>query len=89
MFVLCLKDLEWGASDNFAPSDAVEDDGQWWESYEDDAIPAPLHDVPGWPAKASVIGQVGGVAMDTDKNLVVFHRADRRWDARLVRRHYW
>ena len=24
--------------------------------------------------------------MDTDKNLVVFHRADRRWDGRLVTR---
>ena len=81
--------MEWERADGgFVPSDAVQDDGQWWESYEDEAIPAPLHDVPGWPATSSVIGQVGGIAMDTDKNLVVFHRADRRWDGRLVARHY-
>ena len=59
-------------------------DGGLWESYEDDAIPAPLRDVPGWPGISQTIGQVGGVAMDTDNNLVVFHRANRRWDLRFA-----
>ena len=58
-----------------------EDEGRW-ESYEEDDDPLPLRDVPGWPSTSAVIGQVGGVAVDTDDNLVVFHRADRRWDAR-------
>ncbi|KAL4227515.1 hypothetical protein ACF0H5_012959 [Mactra antiquata] len=41
-----------------------------------------LEQIEQWPANdvQSEIGQVGGVAMDTNDNLVVFHRADRRWD---------
>lgn len=43
-----------------------------------------LREVPEWPAKETkhMIGQVGGLAADSVGNVVVFHRASRRWDAR-------
>lgn len=81
---MTLQELEWETANDLDSSDVVEDQGQWWDSYEDEAVPAPLRDVPGWPTTSAVIGQVGGVAVDTDGNVVVFHRADRRWDARFV-----
>lgn len=75
-----IKQLEWERSNFMDTSVPYEDEGRW-ESYEEDDDPLPLRDVPGWPSTSAVIGQVGGVAVDTDDNLVVFHRAGRRWDA--------
>lgn len=53
-----------------------------WPAYESEDTVGKLREVPQWPSAEakSLIGQVGGIALDTDGNLVVFHRADRRWD---------
>ncbi|XP_041372877.1 peptidyl-glycine alpha-amidating monooxygenase B-like [Gigantopelta aegis] len=34
-----------------------------------------------WPQQSVTIGQVGGVAVDTDGNVYIFHRGTRVWDA--------
>ena len=55
-----------------------------WSPLNDDVIiPPQLQDIPKWPSQQAKtkLGQVSGVAMDTDGNLVVFHRADRHWNA--------
>ena len=33
-----------------------------------------------WPSAELRIGQVAGVAVNSDDNLVLFHRADHTWD---------
>lgn len=65
------------------PVDDVYPDEVIYGEQEAPSAPLELSVVANWPSAkgAGLIGQVGGVAMDTDGNLVVFHRADRRWDA--------
>jgi hypothetical protein len=45
-----------------------------------------LQVVPSWPSHktTAVIGQVGGIALDSKGDIVVFHRADRRWESGCV-----
>lgn len=38
-----------------------------------------LEEVTGWPEVALQLGQVSGLALDSDENLVIFHRGDHRW----------
>lgn len=40
---------------------------------------AHLEEVTGWPEVALQLGQVSGLALDSDENLVIFHRGDHRW----------
>ncbi|XP_053500533.1 peptidyl-glycine alpha-amidating monooxygenase B [Ictalurus furcatus] len=40
---------------------------------------AHLEEVTGWPEVALQLGQVSGLALDSDGNLVIFHRGDHRW----------
>jgi peptidylamidoglycolate lyase len=41
--------------------------------------------VPGWPNLADgVMGQVGGVAVDSERNVFVFHRAGRVWEGEEI-----
>lgn len=56
-----------------------------WTAYDNEDnedSSGKLREVPNFPSSQaqSLIGQVGGIALDTRGNLVVFHRADRRWD---------
>ncbi|KAL2100251.1 hypothetical protein ACEWY4_004645 [Coilia grayii] len=41
---------------------------------------AHLEEVAGWPEVPLRLGQVSGLALDSDDNLVIFHRGDHRWD---------
>ncbi|KAB5543643.1 hypothetical protein PHYPO_G00081710 [Pangasianodon hypophthalmus] len=38
-----------------------------------------LEEVTSWPEVALQLGQVSGLALDSDENLVIFHRGDHRW----------
>ncbi|KAF7701336.1 peptidyl-glycine alpha-amidating monooxygenase B isoform X1 [Silurus meridionalis] len=38
-----------------------------------------LEEVSGWPEVTLQLGQVSGLALDSDENLVIFHRGDHRW----------
>ncbi|KAF5889985.1 peptidyl-glycine alpha-amidating monooxygenase isoform X1, partial [Clarias magur] len=40
---------------------------------------AHLEEMTGWPEVALQLGQVSGLALDSDDNLVIFHRGDHRW----------
>ena len=53
------------------------------QQYYADDVPMVLREVPDWPSVTMkpVIGQVGGIAVDSVDNLVVFHRASRRWES--------
>lgn len=68
-----LKELSYGPDDEFV---------DWSSEDEADAAPQ-FMEVPHWPeskARGLIGRQVAGVAMDTDNNLVVFHRGARVWD---------
>ncbi|XP_029921092.1 peptidyl-glycine alpha-amidating monooxygenase isoform X2 [Myripristis murdjan] len=38
-----------------------------------------VEEVPTWPESYLQLGQVSGLALDSDDNLVIFHRGDHRW----------
>ncbi|XP_072514616.1 peptidyl-glycine alpha-amidating monooxygenase B isoform X3 [Salminus brasiliensis] len=38
-----------------------------------------LEELAGWPEVELQLGQVSGLALDSDDNLVIFHRGDHRW----------
>lgn len=38
-----------------------------------------LEELAGWPEVELHLGQVSGLALDSDDNLVIFHRGDHRW----------
>ncbi|KAK2888647.1 peptidyl-glycine alpha-amidating monooxygenase B isoform X2 [Channa argus] len=40
-----------------------------------------LEQVSAWPQNPLQLGQVSGLALDSDYNLVIFHRGDHRWEA--------
>lgn len=40
-----------------------------------------LEQVSAWPQSSLQLGQVSGLAVDTDSNLVIFHRGDHHWGA--------
>ncbi|KAL7376598.1 hypothetical protein ABVT39_011546 [Epinephelus coioides] len=40
-----------------------------------------LEQVSAWPQNSLKLGQVSGLALDSDSNLVIFHRGDRHWGA--------
>uniref|UniRef100_A0A7N6AUN3 peptidylglycine monooxygenase n=1 Tax=Anabas testudineus TaxID=64144 RepID=A0A7N6AUN3_ANATE len=40
-----------------------------------------LNQVSAWPQSSLQLGQVSGLALDSDSNLVIFHRGDHRWGA--------
>ncbi|XP_068609284.1 peptidyl-glycine alpha-amidating monooxygenase B [Brachionichthys hirsutus] len=40
-----------------------------------------LGQVAAWPQSSLQLGQVSGLALDADSNLVIFHRGDHRWGA--------
>ncbi|KAM8744154.1 peptidyl-glycine alpha-amidating monooxygenase B isoform 2-T4 [Acanthopagrus schlegelii] len=40
-----------------------------------------LEQVSAWPQSSLQLGQVSGLALDTDSNLVIFHRGDHHWGA--------
>ncbi|KAK2818768.1 hypothetical protein Q5P01_024329 [Channa striata] len=40
-----------------------------------------LEQVSAWPQSRLQLGQVSGLALDSDYNLVIFHRGDHRWGA--------
>ncbi|XP_059213353.1 peptidyl-glycine alpha-amidating monooxygenase isoform X2 [Centropristis striata] len=40
-----------------------------------------LEQVSGWPQSSLQLGQVSGLALDSDSNLVIFHRGDHHWGA--------
>uniref|UniRef100_A0A671VQY3 Peptidylglycine alpha-amidating monooxygenase n=1 Tax=Sparus aurata TaxID=8175 RepID=A0A671VQY3_SPAAU len=40
-----------------------------------------LEQVSTWPQSSLQLGQVSGLALDTDSNLVIFHRGDHHWGA--------
>ncbi|XP_077944475.1 peptidyl-glycine alpha-amidating monooxygenase B isoform X5 [Gasterosteus aculeatus] len=40
-----------------------------------------LEQIPTWPQSSLQLGQVSGLAVDSDANLVIFHRGDHRWGA--------
>ncbi|XP_030005230.1 peptidyl-glycine alpha-amidating monooxygenase isoform X2 [Sphaeramia orbicularis] len=40
-----------------------------------------LEQVTGWPQSSLQLGQVSGLALDSDSNLVIFHRGDHHWGA--------
>ncbi|KAI9547210.1 hypothetical protein NQZ68_020031, partial [Dissostichus eleginoides] len=40
-----------------------------------------LEQVGGWPLDSLQVGQVSGLALDSDSNLVIFHRGDHHWGA--------
>ncbi|WAR18934.1 AMDB-like protein [Mya arenaria] len=53
-------------------------------SEEEAEVPEALQQVVGWPvaSRERHLGQVGGLAVDSKGRVVVFHRAERRWDSR-------
>lgn len=40
-----------------------------------------LEQVSAWPQSSLQLGQVSGLALDSDSNLVIFHRGDHHWGA--------
>ncbi|XP_069025183.1 peptidyl-glycine alpha-amidating monooxygenase A isoform X2 [Embiotoca jacksoni] len=40
-----------------------------------------MEQVSSWPESSLQLGQVSGLALDSDSNLVIFHRGDHRWGA--------
>uniref|UniRef100_A0A672HDW6 Peptidylglycine alpha-amidating monooxygenase n=1 Tax=Salarias fasciatus TaxID=181472 RepID=A0A672HDW6_SALFA len=59
--------------------------GTWNDSVEassGDQLPFHFHfeQVAGWPQSRLDLGQVSGLALDSDSNLVIFHRGDHRWE---------
>ncbi|XP_040915603.1 peptidyl-glycine alpha-amidating monooxygenase isoform X2 [Toxotes jaculatrix] len=40
-----------------------------------------LEEVSSWPQSSLQLGQVSGLALDSDSNLVIFHRGDHHWGA--------
>lgn len=36
--------------------------------------------VPHWPGNDVKVGQVGGVAVDNNNEVVIFHRGSRKWE---------
>ncbi|KAL6097277.1 pam [Pungitius sinensis] len=40
-----------------------------------------LEQISTWPQSSLQLGQVSGLALDSDANLVIFHRGDHRWGA--------
>uniref|UniRef100_A0A3P9DJZ6 Peptidylglycine alpha-amidating monooxygenase n=1 Tax=Maylandia zebra TaxID=106582 RepID=A0A3P9DJZ6_9CICH len=40
-----------------------------------------VHQVSAWPQSSLQLGQVSGLALDSDSNLVIFHRGDHHWGA--------
>ncbi|KAH3841699.1 peptidyl-alpha-hydroxyglycine alpha-amidating lyase 2-like [Dreissena polymorpha] len=55
----------------------------YYTGPEPDDASGALREVPNWPTERTrpLIGQVGGLAVDSEGQVVVFHRAERRWDA--------
>lgn len=41
-----------------------------------------LEQVTDWPDGNLQLGQVSGLALDSDSNLVIFHRGDHHWDVK-------
>jgi peptidylamidoglycolate lyase len=63
--------------------------GLTWAVAKYIATPPPSGEVyrpvPGWPSLAEgVIGQVGGVAVDSHGDVIVFHRAGRVWEGEEI-----
>ncbi|XP_035463745.2 peptidyl-glycine alpha-amidating monooxygenase isoform X2 [Scophthalmus maximus] len=48
---------------------------------EQDLDPDHLEQVSAWPQSSLQLGQVSGLALDSDSNLVIFHRGDHHWGA--------
>ena len=61
----------------------------YYTGPEPDDASGALREVPNWPTERTrpLIGQVGGLAVDSEGQVVVFHRAERRWDARWDQGH--
>lgn len=38
------------------------------------------NEVPGWPIGSNQFGQISGVDVDRDGNIVIFHRGNHVWD---------
>uniref|UniRef100_A0AAX7TLD4 Peptidylglycine alpha-amidating monooxygenase n=1 Tax=Astatotilapia calliptera TaxID=8154 RepID=A0AAX7TLD4_ASTCA len=47
----------------------------------DYAVNMKLFQVSAWPQSSLQLGQVSGLALDSDSNLVIFHRGDHHWGA--------
>ncbi|XP_037547789.1 peptidyl-glycine alpha-amidating monooxygenase [Nematolebias whitei] len=59
------------------------DEGQLFNSNkEEQALHQEYHldQVSAWPESSLQLGQVSGLALDSDSNLVIFHRGDHRWE---------
>ncbi|XP_022600173.1 peptidyl-glycine alpha-amidating monooxygenase isoform X3 [Seriola dumerili] len=57
---------------NRSPLDASKADQVLDQDYH-------LEPVSGWPQSSLQLGQVSGLALDSDSNLVIFHRGDHHW----------
>ncbi|XP_061479349.1 peptidyl-glycine alpha-amidating monooxygenase isoform X2 [Rhineura floridana] len=53
-------------------------DGNWEKEHTGDLN---IEEVVDWPGISLKLGQVSGLALDPNSNLVIFHRGDHVWDA--------
>uniref|UniRef100_A0A672HGX8 Peptidylglycine alpha-amidating monooxygenase n=1 Tax=Salarias fasciatus TaxID=181472 RepID=A0A672HGX8_SALFA len=66
-----------------AEAPAAGQGGSWTLSLETaagSALDFHFEQVAGWPQSRLDLGQVSGLALDSDSNLVIFHRGDHRWE---------
>ncbi|KAM9306556.1 peptidyl-glycine alpha-amidating monooxygenase B [Pholidichthys leucotaenia] len=50
------------------------------EQIPDQGVDYHFEQVASWPESSLQLGQVSGLALDSDSNLVIFHRGDHQWD---------
>lgn len=50
------------------------------EVYDQRSVNSAPEMVPHWPGSDVKVGQVGGVAVDTNNEVVIFHRGSRKWE---------
>ncbi|XP_041826674.1 peptidyl-glycine alpha-amidating monooxygenase A isoform X2 [Melanotaenia boesemani] len=60
------------STDERLPQDSIKADVVLDQDYH-------LEQVPSWPQSSLQLGQVSGLALDSDSNLVIFHRGDHHW----------
>ena len=67
---------------------APEPDGPVTQARDNEVQIPELHVVSGWPSltaiETSKLGQVTGVSLDSKRQVIVFHRANRIWDEKYV-----
>lgn len=60
--------------------DLSQDAALFDEVYDQRSVYSAPEMVPHWPGNDVKVGQVGGVAVDNNNEVVIFHRGSRKWE---------